>query len=255
MQLGRHHTIEIESGSAIKITKKWKKHELDRLRNAEKESKKPKIRIIVLDEEKALTAMVRSYGVEYGPELYSHASKKDEKHAEAQRSYFGQVLAEIEKHPEKYIIAGPGFTKDNIKKFIQQKNPGILKRIVWDSCSYAERSGVNELLKKGVLEKIIGEDRIEREMKIMEELIAEIHKGSGRAVYGIKEVQQAAEALAIKQLLVLDDYLRNDEVAEQIIEAADKARAEVIIFSSEEEPGMKLKGFGKIAALLKFKIL
>lgn len=254
VQLGRHHTIEIEPGTKVKITKFWKKYEFDRLKKAEKESKKPKIRIIVLDDEKALTAIVRSFAVEYGPELYSTASKKDDKHESAEKSYLGQIAAEIERHSEKYVVAGPGFTKDNLKKFIKQKKPELLKRIIWDSCSYAERSGVNELLKKGILEKIMGEDRIEREMKLVEELIVEIHKDSGRAAYGIKEVKGAIEAFAVKQLLVLDDYLRTDKQAEKIVEAADKAKAEIIIISSEEEPGMKLKGFGKIAALLKFRL-
>jgi protein pelota len=100
----------------------------------------------------------------------------------------------------------------------------------------------------------MGEERIEKETKLVEELITEIHKDSGLAAYGIAEVKKAVEAFAVKQLLVLDEYLRTDPEAESAVEAADAAKAEIVIISSEEEPGMKLKGFGKIAALLKFKI-
>ncbi len=254
VQMGKHHTIEVSPGDKIRIFQQWKSHQLNRLKEAEKESKKPKIRIIVLDDEKALTAMVRAYGIEYGAELYSSASKKDEKHDESVRSYFGNIAAEIERHPEKYVVAGPGFTRDNLKKFISQKYPDLLKRIAWESCSHAERAGVNELMKQGVLEKIMGEERIERETKLVEELIAEIHRDSGLAAYGVKEVAKAVDAFAVKQVLVLDEYLRTDKEAEALVERADNSKAAIIIISSEEEPGMKLKGFGKIAALLKFKL-
>ena len=254
VQVGKFHTIEVSPRDKLKITQNWKAHQYNRLKDAEKESKRPKIRIIVLDEEKALTAIVRSFGIEYGPELYSSASKRNEKQQEAERSYFGEIASEIGRHPEKYIVAGPGFTRDNLKKFISQKYPDLLKQIIWETCSYAERAGVNELLKRGALEKIMGEERIEKETKLIEELIIEIHKDSGLAAYGLDEVKKAAQAFAIKQLLVLDEYLRKDKNAEEAVEEADNAKAEIIIISSEEEPGMKLKGFGKIAALLKFKI-
>lgn len=80
IQLGKYHTVEIEPGERLKITKQWKNHEVKRLQDAEKESKKPRIRIIVLDDEKALTGFLRASGVDYGPEFYSSGSKRDEKY-------------------------------------------------------------------------------------------------------------------------------------------------------------------------------
>ena len=255
VQVGKYHTIEISPGDKVKIIKNWKQHELNRIKDAEKESKKPKLRIIVLDDEKALTAILRSHGVEYGPELYSSGSKKDEKYEQKVQEYFGKITAEIERHDEKYIVAGPGFVKDNLKTFIQKKNPELLKKIIgFENVSYAERNGVNELFKRGIIEKMMGEERFDKEMKLFEELMIEVHKNSGKAAYGIKEVKKAAEAFAISQLLVLDEYLRTDNDAEEVVDLADKNKSEIVIFSSEGDAGDKLKGFGKIAALLKFRI-
>ncbi len=254
VQVGKYHTIDIEPGDKIKIIKHWKQHEINRIKDAEKESKKPKLRIIVLDDEKALNAILRSYGVEYGPEFYSSGSKKDDKYEQKMQEYFGKIMSEIERHEEKFVVAGPGFVKDNLKTFINKKNPELLKRIIFENVSYAERNGVNELIKKGVIEKIMGEERFEKEVNLFEELMVEIHKNSGKAVYGIKEVKKAAEAYAISQLLVLDEYLRTDKEAEGVVDLADKNKSEIIIFSSEGDAGAQLKGFGKIAALLKFKI-
>lgn len=254
VQIGRYHSIDASAGDRIRIIKQWKEHDIKRLKEAEKESKRPKLRIIVMDDEKAINAILRPFGVEYGAEFYSQGSKKDEKHDEKEKEYFGKIMAEIERHPERFVVAGPGFAKDNLKKYINAKNPELIKRIVFESVSYAERSGVNELFNRGVIEKIMGEERFEKEMKLIEELIKNIHKDSGLAVYGIAETRKAAEAFAIDKLLVLDEYLRNDKQAESVVETADRNKADVVIFSSEGDAGIKLKGLGKIAALLRFKL-
>ncbi|MEW6749022.1 MAG: mRNA surveillance protein pelota [Candidatus Micrarchaeota archaeon] len=254
VQLGRYHTIDAEPGEKIKISKQWKNHEVKRLEDAVKESKRPRIRIIVIDEEQALTAVLRAFGVEYGAEFRSTGSKKGDDYESRQQEYFGKVTAEIERHPERFIVAGPGFAKDNLKDFIKKRKPELLSRITFESVSYAERSGVNELFNKGMIEKIMGEERFEKEMKAVEELLTEVYKDSGRATYGIAEVKKAAEAYAIKQLLILDEYLRTDKDAEAAVELADQGKADILIVSSEGDAGAKLKGFGKIAALLKFKL-
>jgi protein pelota len=198
--------------------------------------------------------MLRAFGVEYGVEFYSSGSKKDEDYGKSEHEYFGKIMAEIERHPERFVVAGPGFAKDNLKKFMTARKPELLKRIVFESVSYAERSGVNELFKRGVIEKVMGEERSGKEMKLVEELLVEIYKETGMAVYGIKEVKKAAEASAIDKLLVLDEYLRSDAEAAAVVDSADRNRAEIVVVSSEGDAGAKLKGFGKMAALLRFRM-
>lgn len=254
IQLGRYHTIDVEPQTKIAITKDWKEWQFMRLKEAEKETKRPRLRIIVLDDEKALSAIVKGHGVEYGPEIECSARKRDDKYEEKTLKYFGDIAAEIEKHSERYVIAGPGFTKDNMRAFIQRKKPDLLKRVSFESCSYAERSGVNELFKSGAIEKIMGEERLEREMKSLEELLIELNRDSGLAAYGMKEVGDASAASAIKKLLVTDELLRTSKETDKIIENASKHKAEVIIFSSESDGGMRLKGLSGIAAILKFKV-
>jgi protein pelota len=207
-----------------------------------------------MDEEKALTGMLRASGVDYGPEFYSLGSKRDDNYEKTKEGYFGELMAEVERHSERYVIAGPGFAKDNLKKFVAKRKPELLKRIIFESVSYAERSGVNELFANGVIERIVGEERSANEMKLVEELLVHVYKDSGRAAYGLAEVKKAAEAFAIERLLVLDEYLRNDKEAEAVVDMADKNRAEIVVVSSEGDAGAKLKGFGKIAAFLKFKM-
>lgn len=254
IQRGRHHTLEIEKGMKIVVQKPhWREYEIKRLKEAEKEAKKPRLRIIVLDEEKALTALVRGYGIEYGPEIYSNASKKDEKHQQKEQEYYKKIIEYIERHSEQFIIAGPGFTKENVKKFMERKMPQLLSRIRWENCSYAERSGINELFKGGIVEKAIGEQRLEREQRLVEEFITVIHK-NGKATYGIEQVKNAVTAGAVKTLLVLDELLRTNKDIQEIVENAGKTGAEILIVSSESDAGGKLQGLGGLAALLHYKV-
>ncbi|MBN2478408.1 mRNA surveillance protein pelota [Candidatus Micrarchaeota archaeon] len=255
IQLGRYHSLDVVPGTILKVlNKNWKPFQIKRLKEAEKESKKPKIRIVVLDEEKALTAIVRGYGVDMGPEFYNRASKKEGDYQSSVGKYFSEIMDYIKKSEEKTVVAGPGFTKDNFKEYVKRKEPELLKRLVFENCSYAEINGINELLKKGVIEKISGEERLEKEAKLLDELIMHIHKDDGLATYGLEHVKKAAEYSAIKSLLIMDELVRTSDDADYILDLADKSKADVIIFSKESDTGLTLKGLGKIAAILRFQI-
>ncbi len=255
VQIGSHHTIDIEPDRPFSITKDWKNYQLDRLRKAQKETKRPKLGIAALDERKAAFALLRGYGLDFTSELSSSGSKKDERHEEKEREFFGEV-ASILSHMEveRIIVAGPGFAKDNLKKFISQKNPSLLKKISFEQASSAEKSGVYELMKNGVVERIAGEQRVEKEFRLMEKLLAEIGKNSGLASYGKKEVAQAIEYKAVEELFVLDELLRKDKGVEQMLEQAEKLSCPITVFSFENEPGRQLQGLGGIAAILRFRI-
>lgn len=253
VQHGKYHTLDVEKNEKITIIKEeWKAHHIKRLREAEKEAKKPKIRIIVMDDEKALAALVMAYGIEYGPEFYSNARKRDEKFDEKKQSYYAEIMREIEAHEERYIIAGPGFEKDNFKEYLEKKNPNLVKRVVFEHVNYAERNGITELLKNGVISRIIGEQRIEKEIALIEKIIVHISKEDGLAVYGFDEVKKAIEIGAAETVLVLDELLRTDKKIEDLVENAEK-KAAIAILSSEAESGQRLKGLGGIAALLRFR--
>ncbi|MBI5051522.1 mRNA surveillance protein pelota, partial [Candidatus Micrarchaeota archaeon] len=241
VQMGRYHTIDLEPRDRITVFKEWKEYQLKRLKEAEKESKQPLVRIILLDEEHALTAAVRGYGIEYGPEIENHAKKREEKFEEKVLQYLGELTALIEKHEEKTIIAGPGFTKDNLKKFIEKRKPDLLKRMVFESCSYAERSGINELMSNGVLERVMGEDRLEKETKLINEFIKYLNKDDSQVAYGLEAVKKAAQQYAVEHLLILDEFLRTSKEADQLADFVDRNKGKMTIFSEESDPGFKLK--------------
>jgi len=254
VQLGRHHTIEVAPGDKITIRKKWLEHELKRLKEAESETKKPKVLIVLLDEEHALFATLKPYGVDYGLEIRNKARKKSEDFEKKEQEYFSEITEQLERFEGKLVIAGPGFAKDNLRKFLQEKKPEILKKAIFDSCSYAEPSGVNELIKRGVLQKAAGLARFEKEEKEIEEFFINIYKETGKSVYGLEEVRKAVESGAVEKLLVIDSLFRKSEDVQKIVEDAEKSGSEIVMISEEGDHSLKLKNFGGIGAILRWKI-
>ena len=255
VQIGKHHTIDVELQRPVEIKKEWKSYQLQRIEKAKNSSKNPKIGILVLDEGKALFALVKEYGVEFGPHLSSHASKGDEKFEEKRKQFFGDIAKYLkDMKVSKVVVASPGFAKDNLKKFIAERDEELLNKLQFESCSTAEESGAYELLKNGVLSKIASEQRIEEEFSILEKFLAELSKDSGLAVYGVEEVRNAVECRALAKLLIVDELLRKEKEVEKLLEDSEKMKVEIFIFSSESEAGKQLAGLSGIAGILRFSI-
>jgi len=256
VQIGAYHTVDIEPGFPVTLVKSnWKNYQIERLRQAVVETKRPKVAFVVLDDEKAIFATLRGYGVEFEFELEARASKRDEKYEEKIAQYFGEIFKKISSYEVgTVIVAGPGFTKDNLRGYIAKKDRELLKKIVFESCSYAERSGVYELLKKGVVGKATEAQHFEQEVNAIEELMLHIGKDDGLATYGIAQVREAVEASAAARIFVLDEVLRANKEVENAVGLAEKKKVQLLIFSHEGEPGRKLSGLGGLAAILKFRI-
>ena len=255
---GSYHTFNIEEGSVIGITKQWKEYELDRIEEAVKNTDAPKILILNMDMGESLFGVVREYGVDFPasmneniPGKYYSVKRKKEK-----ENFFKNVAEKIieilDRYSiEKFIIAGPGFVKEEFAKFLKEKYPQLNGRYLLKRASSAGRTGIYEVIKKGDLEDIYRESRISKEIGLVEELCQKILRDE--AVYGIKDVEKAIDYGAVERLLILDDLLR-DENYEKILEKTRKKNCKVYVISSEHEGGEKLKGLGGIAGLLRFKI-
>ena len=256
VQIGSYHTIDIEQGLPVSIIKdKWMSHHLSRIKQAISETKRPKLGMLVLDESKAIFATLRGYGVQYELELENNASKRDDKFDEKTQSFFGEILKKLQSmQVGRIIIAGPGFGKENLMKFIKQKDSKLISRIVLEHCTYAERTGINELLKRGVVGKVAEEERAENELVLMDQFSTELRKDSHLVAYGLEDVRNAVAASAVSSLLVLDELLRTNREIEGIVEEAEKRKVKLIVFSHESDGGRELSGYGGFAALLRFKM-
>ncbi|OYT31468.1 hypothetical protein B6U93_03555 [Candidatus Woesearchaeota archaeon ex4484_78] len=133
------------------------------------------------------------------------------------------------------------------------------KKVVFASCSSADESAINEVLKRDEIKTVLKEERVSKELALVENLLSEVSKG-GLAVYGFENTRNAVLAGAVKTLLVSDGLInkfREEGVfskLESLMKSVEKMKGKVFLVSSEHSGGKKLDGLGGVAGLLRFKL-
>ncbi|MDV3104310.1 mRNA surveillance protein pelota [Thermococcus waiotapuensis] len=262
--LGKYHTIAIEEGTVVTIEKpRWKEHHLERLKEAVEASKRARVMIVVIDEGEADMALVREYGVEVlSSTSHNLGGKRYDTDRESEEKRFFHDLAKTmeevmnRERVEKAIVAGPGFVKETFYRFLQENYPELAKKVVVEDTSVTGRTGIYEVIRRGTVEKVYHENRVAKEVQLVEKVLENIAKNSGLAAYGLTEVEEAVNYGAVETLLVLDELLKGEqrEKVEGLMEAVRYSRGEVVVVSSEHEGGEKLKALGGLAALLRFRV-
>ena len=243
-----YHTIEVEPDKFLKVEKVWKSWEIDMIKSAER--KPEPVLICILDENEADFYFLKER-YKHLFNLSSEASGKrfDSKKSETKRNeYYVKILDELKNRSEKVvkiIIAGPGFARDDLQNLMKQRAKELLNKIIIEFTYQTGNLGLQELLKKDLIEKITKYSRISQETKAVEILLEEINK-NGKAVYGIEKTRDALDNGIVDFLLVSDTKIRDYE---ELLDKADKKRCRIMIVSSQHDAGEKLLGLGGIAAL------
>ncbi|MEM2583086.1 MAG: mRNA surveillance protein pelota [Candidatus Thermoplasmatota archaeon] len=243
-EAGAYHTFSIEPNMEIKIEKEWKDYHLKRLREAEEI--KPKFAILVIDDDEATLAIVHEYGIEEKFHIFSNKSGKDYKSEVNEKEYYREILKKIKEVNLPIAIVGAGFAKE--KFLCLAKNE--IKNYFVDSVFNSGIAGVYEAIKRGIVRKFVEENRVAREIEIVEKILEEISK-NGNVAYGKSEIEKYVEAKAIEKLIILNSLVRNEE---EIIKKAEEGKAEIIFVSDMHEGGKKLAALGGLAAFLRYKI-
>lgn len=263
LPIGASHTLDIKIGTIIKIEKKWKEFQIARLKEAQSASVAPKAIVCVLDDEQANFAAITASGIKHFGSIELRLAKKRLKEPK-QKEKLGKVVAELmrldkEKNLDAIILASPIFWKDELLKAIREKSPELAKKCKLEDVSTGSKRGITELINRGVAEKILKAGRLQKEFKLIDNLLAEIAK-NGLAEYGLKQVKKAVEAGAVKILLITDKFISKQrekgtyEKIEKLIDKVEQAKGEVHVLDSKNEAGSKLDGLGGIAAILRFKL-
>ncbi|MHB8606228.1 MAG: mRNA surveillance protein pelota, partial [Thermoplasmatota archaeon] len=214
--LGKHHALTLEVFSELEVAKPppgWRQHERDRLHRAESESARPLVAFLAIEENEAVVALLRPSGVQRAAEVVGHGSGKQFRSEGAGESdFFAETLAAVKAaRPANapLFIVGPGFAKERFVKFAREKDKTALAGANVEPTGQAGMPGVYEAIKRGVVERVEKEQRVAFEVRLVEELLARISSGDGRAAYAEPVVRRAIEAGAIEKLLVTDELLRD----------------------------------------------
>ena len=259
-QLGFHHTLNVEQQEELEVTKRWKPDQLERLEEAVEAGESADVVIVTVEEAAAHVHNVAQYGAEERVALTGPTGKGE--YARSRSELFAEltdVLRRLE--VDAIILAGPGFTKQDAYKYIEENAPEIAELITMVDTSAVGDRGVHEVLKRGAVEDVQAETRIAREAELIDRLMQEIGAGE-KAAYGIDDVREAVEFGAVETLLVVDERLRQerggegewDVDANDLLEAVDQKGGDIVVFSHEFDPGEQLEQLGGIAAILRYRL-
>ena len=258
---GSYHTFTIEQSTTITIIKEhWYAYQLDRLQEAA-ENKRASILICVFDREDAYFALLKKSKAEILSHLKGDVERK-RMTSTTKSSFYAQIIKQLEEYDTRYkldsiLLASPAFWKEELAK--ELKNDALRKKIIQATCSSADESAIDEVLKRDEVRTALRSERTSREMILVDKLLSEIAK-KGQAVYSINNTESAAAQGAIETLLVTDSLIQSMrkentfQRLDSIMRSVDKQKGEILIVSKEHIGGKKLDGLGGIAALLRYKL-
>jgi len=250
--IGSYHTLNIAQGEHIDITKEeWQGYVRDMIGEAVREAKKPRLGIIAIDDEKATVAYVRGYGIDIIAEIYSKLSKKmkPQEYEKQRKKFFDEVIEKIKSMSvELVIIAGPGFTKDDLRQYMESNKIETGKKIAYASASDSERSGIREALQSEEASRLMESDKIKKEFEYLNLFLKGLSIGA--SFTGLESIARALDNYEVGMVLVNDSVINNKEIKE-LLDTAYKQHVEIKIFNSDDDAGMQLKNFKNIVAIKK----
>ncbi|MCQ2056562.1 MAG: mRNA surveillance protein pelota, partial [archaeon] len=253
--IGQHHTLIIEIGSDLKITKKeWKVSHIKRLERAVSDTTKSRIVFISLDRDEATIAVMRQSGLK---EICTIHSLKCGKQYDTKNDneYHNEIIEKLKSIMEKdmpLVVLGPGFEKELLIEDGKYKSPETFSKCFVYHTGQCGMQGINELMKKGMGASFLRESRVGIEMEAVEKLMEEIGK-DGPATYGLDYVNNAAMAGAVDTLLIVDSKLKNGSY-DTMIRNIEAQKGNIIVVSGQHDAGKELESLGGFAAILRYKI-
>jgi protein pelota len=253
IELKAHQSIEIKVGEKIKIVKKeLKQWEIDRIKKAEETSATSKLLVVLLDDEQAELAFVNNFAI--NKKAVIKEKKLGKRYEQEKSTYFEEIFEKIKLlEPKKILLAGPGFVKENLKKYIDDKKIKGLPSVLTEGVSSTGDSGFNELIKQGKLEKVESKLTLSKESQTIEEFLEKVSKE--RAEYGIDSVKNAIMLGAAEKVILSETYLmQNRDEAESILDIAEKTGSTTEIISSKNPQEKQIHSFGGVVCTLRYKL-
>jgi protein pelota len=155
------------------------------------------------------------------------------------------------------VIVGPGFLKDLLASKVRTLLPN--KRVLTDDASMGGVKGVEEALRRDKVSEALREVEAVKAGLVVEEFNKLLVRDQDMVAYTPRDVARVARLGAVDKIVMLDEllYSPDDEtrrLAEEILENADKYRAEVLIVPSKSPVARLLLPFGGIIGLLRYKV-
>jgi protein pelota len=270
MQLGQHHTIELELNLPFTLYKrKWDELHLERLDLASNPEASCELAAIVMESGLANICLITNTSAVVKSRVEAHIPRKLKAAFsldKALEKFFKQCSISITQHInfekiKNLLIASPGFTKDQFFQYLTSTKPPWFDKdkVILAHSSSGEKIGLIDTLNDPLVKERISSNQFSQEMDLVEEFFLTLNKDPNRAVYGLIDVETSASQQAVQQLFISDSTLRKHKVHErekilEVIRSVKKNGGEVHTLSSIHIAGERINQLSGIAALLRFPV-
>ena len=242
-----HHTLSLAEKDLFTLSKFWTDKEKEHLKELERK-KRYRIFVVLIDREGASFTLLNETGMSDLGELESELQGKQFMHQSGGERYKEEVIKTMEEKidaVDSFVLAGPGFEKDAI---YEKLSMSLRKKTVLENTSVTGRSGVSELLRRGVIAHVEKNDRISLETEAVERFLTALAK-KGKVTYGMDHVLKAIEMGAVSEVLVLEG-----RESPELMEKIDKIGGKMLLIHRDNESGERLQHLSGVAAFLRFPI-
>ena len=277
--IGQYQTTEISIGSFFTLLKNyWDEIHLETLKNVTDVTKTSEIATIIMEEGVAhLYYINNNQTVLKGKVTHSIPKKRNgsTQHDKGKEAFFEKILNQLVKqinfeNTKVLIIASPGFTKDDFKKYMEskiennKKEFGELKnnlnKIIYTHSSSGYKHSIEEVLSNQEIKHLIKNTKCLDDCVVMERFNEILGKDMDKIFFGLKAFNIAYEKKAIDTVIVTDTYLRKisptvrKELAKKLKELKNSNTTEVCQFSSQHTTGEKIDEFGGICGIMRYVV-
>ena len=275
--IGQYQTDEIGVNSSFTLFKNyWDDFHLETLKKATDITVTSEIAAILMDSEIAHLFYISSTSTITKGEITQSMPKKragSTKYDKGKNKFFDKILNQFIKqinfeNTKVLIIASPGNTKDDFKKYMQEQIESKAKewselknnlnKIIYTHSSSGFKHSLVEILAKPEINRLIKDTKCVDDVIVMEKFNEMLGTKADKLFFGYKAFEIAYEKNAIKTLIITDGYLRTippltrKDLSAKIKDLKLDNNASVYQFSSKHVTGEKIDEFGGICGILKY---
>ena len=269
VSFGQYHTLKIQCKKSFTLHKKqWNTFYTDLLDQSIIRDRKSGIITVLLDDSKYIITRITQHSIQLLVESSAKVTRKFtsvKQNKESYDKYLNQIIEKLSEiierfTPEFLVIAGPGFTREDLLKRLKRSQLAIsADKILLQHVSSAEKSALHELFISKTIPTLVADYQVMQNAQLFESFLQKLTNEENMVCYGITDVMKAYEISATKTILIVDTLLKGinlkeRERLESLIEGAKKQGSHVEIIGSESDAGHRLTAFGSIAAILHFPV-
>ncbi len=215
--------------------------------------------VVALDRREAGIGIVRGTHLQILPTIESGITgKMYSESKKAGANYYEEIADAVASvsNSAKVFVLGPSTTKNSLANYLVENRKDIASAQAIEGSDVTGEDGVYTALRTPGLQQALGESRLAKVSKILNEVMRRISLGDSRVGLAFEENYNAAKQGAVESLVVSDSIFKVEDMDEEklvdLLNSVEEFRGETFLLDSSTDLGAQVNSLGGIVGLLRF---